>query len=115
MAGGDKMSFDKQAVAKIIAGYGEDAREFIQLTLNDADTFMVEITTAVGQGDAAAAGLNAHSLKSIMRQIGIMDVGDAAYEIEKTGKAGKTSECEERLPILRALYEEAKNYLSTLL
>ncbi len=106
---------DKVAVRLAIDVYEEDALEFVRLTLKDADAFVGDIVSRVGQGDAQTAGLAAHSLKSIMRQIGAEDVGSVAYEIEKAGKAGLLDVCRDHLHYLNATYAEARDYLASLL
>ena len=105
------MSLNTAAIDAAISVYGEDAEEFVQLTLKDADKFVAGITSSLDQGDADAAGLAAHSLKSIMRQVGVTDVGMAAFEMEKAGKAGQADLCKAQLAPLRDAYAAARDYL----
>ena len=108
------MGLDKAAVKTAIDVYGEDAQEFVQLTLKDADAFVEEIAAEMKRGDVLSAALAAHSLKSVMRQIGAEDVGSVAYGIEMAGKAGQADVCMAQLQPLREAYTEVREYLTAL-
>jgi HPt (histidine-containing phosphotransfer) domain-containing protein len=102
---------DSAAIKEATEIFGEQAGEFIRLTLKDADNFMAEIVTETTNGNAVAVGLAAHSLKSILKQVGAEDVAAIAYEIEKAGHAGDIALCRARVGSLEVGYGELRTYL----
>ena len=105
------MSTDNDVVRAALAAFGPKAQKLVVLTLKDADRFMAEIESAIDQGDAEAVGLAAHSLKSIMKQVGADTVGGLAFGMEKNGKAGDMGNCGKQLPALRECYAETRQLL----
>ena len=107
------MSTDEQAVRSALAAFGAKAPKLVALTLKDADQFIADIESAIGRGDAEAVGLAAHSLKSILKQVGAETTGGLAFGMEKAGKAGDLGSCGTRLPALRESYVETRQLLVT--
>jgi HPt (histidine-containing phosphotransfer) domain-containing protein len=104
---------DIASITAATAIFGDQAGEFVRLTLKDADSFMAEIAAETQKGDALAAGLAAHSLKSILKQVGATSIADIAYEIEKAGKAGDLETCRNHFVSLDPAYAKLRDYLRT--
>lgn len=108
------MSTDDQSIRDAVAVFGAKASKLVELTLKDADKFMAEIESAFHDGDPDSVGIAAHSLKSILKQIGAQSAADVAFEIETAGKAGDLKVCADRLAELRAAYDDARRTLTAI-
>lgn len=106
------MTINQDTIRQSVAVFGEKAGILVSLTLKDADSFMTAMKSALDEGDAQAAGLAAHSLKSIMKQVGAMEVGDLAEDIQNAGKAENDLEkCKILYARISPLYDETKMFL----
>lgn len=108
------MSNDDGTIRDALAAFGAKAPKLVQLTLKDADKFMAEIEGAFHGGDPDALGIAAHSLKSILKQVGAQSAADVAFEMETSGKAGDLKHCAERLSALREHYDAARQTLTSI-
>ena len=108
------MTIDKQAIEAAIRAFGDRAAQLIDLVLKDADTYTAGIERAINDNDPEAAGLAAHSLISIMKQINAINVSNLAFEIEKSGKEGNIDGCVLQWVPLQEDYKELKSFLQTL-
>ncbi len=67
--------------------FGDHVEKVIELTIKDADDLIFNIDKAISNKNALDAGLEAHSLKSIMAQIGAEKIAKIAKNIEQQGKS----------------------------
>ena len=107
------MNDEWQSIDEALSVFGERAGKLVELTLKDADNFVAEIEQAINDNNPQAAGLAAHSLKSIMKQVNALSVSDIAYEIEQNGKDGNIETCSEKWPDLSARYKDVREYLES--
>lgn len=108
------MTIDEKAIKEALSVFGEKASMLVELTLKDANNFVTAIEEAITQSQTVEASFAAHSLKSIMRQIGAHQVADIAYEIEKAGNDNNLQICQNNLNPLKEAYADAKAYLEAL-
>lgn len=108
------MSEYEAAMKEVIDGYGEKAGMFVSLILQDADQFVSDIEHAIEQDNSGDVGLAAHSLKSIMKQLGAQDIGDLAFQLETAGKDGNLDACQTVFPELKDAYSKTRDFLSAL-
>ena len=69
--------------------FGDHVEKVIELTIKDADDLVFNIDKAINDRNALDAGLEAHSLKSVMAQIGAEKIAKIAKNIEHQGKSGE--------------------------
>ena len=108
------MTLCKENIKETILSFGKNADMLVSLTIKDAEKYLAETESSIGQEDPTAAGMAAHALKSVMRQIQATDVSDVAFEIEKSGKSGDLAGCKERLNDLKQKWKETKILLESL-
>jgi HPt (histidine-containing phosphotransfer) domain-containing protein len=104
---------DKPEIDKALQDFGSKAGTAVSLTLKDGDNFMQEIAEAVNTGNTQDAGRAAHSLKSIMRQLGCHTVADHAYSIEQAGRGDDLATCRDVLTQLQESYQLTRDYLNS--
>lgn len=76
-------------VAGALARLGNDKQlyqDFIQIYLADAPRLAQAIETALQDGDSAATGLAAHSLKGLASSLGALGIVAAAQPLETMGR-----------------------------
>ena len=105
---------DKPEIDKAVNDFGSKAATAVSLTLKDGDNFMRDITEAVNTDQPQDAGRSAHSLKSIMRQLGCKTVAGHAYEMEQAGKRDDIATCLQVLEPLQESYGVTRDYLNNL-
>jgi len=69
--------------------FGDHVEKVIELTIKDADDLVFNIDKAIKDRNALDAGLEAHSFKSVMAQIGAKKIAKIAKNIEHQGKSGE--------------------------
>ena len=106
------MSIDFNCVDAAVDAFGEDAAEFIALTLKDADNFVSEIAAGLKVGDARAVHDAAHSLKGILKQAGASNIADTALKIEQAAYAADMPPCQDTVHSLYKDYAILRNYLT---
>ncbi|HEU0234330.1 MAG TPA: PAS domain S-box protein [Gallionella sp.] len=72
--------------------------EFLHDFRLSAARIAVELRTACAAGQAAAAGAQAHKLKSSARSVGALALGELCAQMEQAGKAGDTETLAALLP-----------------
>ena len=73
------------------------ARTLLEYYLEDLPQQMTQISTAMQTHEHARVGNVAHSLKSSSRQLGALQLGEAAFKVEQ---AARTPELNNQLPEL---------------
>lgn len=106
---------EEQAIRDALSVFGDNAEKLAELTLKDAENFVAEIEKNIEAGDARGAGLAAHSIKSIMRQIGAAEFGEYASQMEQAGDNDQDIEkCKELWPTFKESYDRAKAIIENL-
>lgn len=108
------MQLDKGKIRDAVSIFGARAGKFVDLTLADADRLTGEIAAALDAGDAEAAGESAHALKSIMKQIGAMDIGALAEKMQNEGVNGNLENCAALWTEAEPLYIRTREFLQEL-
>ncbi len=109
---------DPQAIEELRAmNPGDDSflRELIQMFLDDSPQRITEIEECLEQGDAGRLTRAAHSLKGSSANFGAMQLRAISEEIEFLGRDGALPSVPERLPRLKAEFEQVKAALQALL
>ena len=106
------MTVDENTIRETLSAFGDSATKLVELTLIDADRLYQEIEGAIENDDAEAGRLAAHSMKSIMKQIGVHSVSEVAQKMERFGKDGNMQPYANLWDDLSASYIPARKYLS---
>ncbi len=107
----DKKSNDMPVNIAFLEQFGEHVEKVIELTIKDADDLIFNIDEAIKSGNALDAGLEAHSLKSVMAQIGADKIADIAKKIELQGKSEELEGLEEFNNNLKLEYKIVTDFL----
>ncbi len=91
--------------------FGDHVEKVIELTIKDADDLVFNIDKAIKDRNALDAGLEAHSLKSVMAQIGAEKIAKIAKKIEHQGKSGEFDGIEIFYRDLKLEYKIVTNFL----
>jgi HPt (histidine-containing phosphotransfer) domain-containing protein len=92
------------------AGYEDDAREVVQLYLEDHLAKVAEIRNALSEGDLETCGQAAHLLIGSAGGIGASDLAAALTDLEKACRAGDELQARQ---VLRLILEEEPRVLET--
>ena len=88
--------------------FGDSANKIIEMTLDDADNFVAAIGEAVRNDNSEDLGLEAHSLKSVLAQVGAYPLSEVANVLELKGKGDDLTDVNELYEELRSGYKEVK-------
>jgi signal transduction histidine kinase/DNA-binding response OmpR family regulator len=102
---------DEPAMDAALADFGADAGELIRLTLREADQFLSDLAAAQARADGDAVALIAHSMKSILRQVGAESAGDLAREIEALARRDDAASIGAKIDALRSVYAATRRRL----
>jgi HPt (histidine-containing phosphotransfer) domain-containing protein len=106
---------DPEVLEELFEIMEEDALALLQEYLDNAWELLKEIERAVGEGDAGALMLPAHSLKSSSANVGAMQVSVLAKRLELMGREdnmGKAPACWKKM---QAAYFRAKKSLKEII
>jgi CheY-like chemotaxis protein/HPt (histidine-containing phosphotransfer) domain-containing protein len=92
--------FDKAAVSDRLMGDEELIVEVLSLFLEDTPGRIETLKAKVADGDAAAAGEQAHAIKGAAAGVGGEVFRTIAFELEKAGKAGDLKKLRRMAPVL---------------
>lgn len=105
----------ESSIRETILSFGKHASTLVELTIKDSEKYIEEMEEAIVQGNPMAAGLAAHALKSIMRQIQATDLSEIAFDIEKNGKDGNLARCIDLADSLRESWKKTRIILASFL
>lgn len=108
---------DPETIAELLDlddGAGEFLDELIEAYNSDSPMRIAEIERCLGAGDASGMAKAAHALKGSSGNIGAKRLMTAAFQLEKSGKAGNLEGCAAQLASLKAEYGSAKEAFSEL-
>ena len=108
------MTIDQDAIKGAVSAFGDHAAQLVELTLKDADNFVVDIQNGINDNNPEDVKLAAHSLKSIMKQIEAHNVSDIAFKMEQAGESGDITSCTTLKDDLAQEYEATKNFLNSI-
>lgn len=77
----------RTSIVEAVSIYGDSAPKLIELTRKDIERLFENLRVAVNGADSDGVGLSAHSLKSVLSQVGANDAAAIAFELEKKGKS----------------------------
>jgi HPt (histidine-containing phosphotransfer) domain-containing protein len=96
---------------EITGGDAEFIAELLGDFVSQTPALIEQITTALAQGDAAAVGKVAHTLKGSARAIGADEFAAIAFELEQAGKQGDLSNAPDALQRLQTYWQSLEAYL----
>jgi CheY-like chemotaxis protein/HPt (histidine-containing phosphotransfer) domain-containing protein len=110
-----ELVFDRPALLARLMGDEDLVREIVAGFLEDMPNQIGALQKHVGAGDAAGAGLKAHTIKGAAANVGAMALSVVALQMEKAGRSGRLEglvalvpELERQFDLLRTrLGEEA--------
>jgi HPt (histidine-containing phosphotransfer) domain-containing protein len=80
--------------------------ELLTLFLDTAAGDLASLKAAVGAGDAKTAAVAAHSLKGAALNLGFMELGHAAREVEVAAKGARLADAGEHLVALEGKLQD---------
>ena len=96
------MALDRAIIDRLIADVGEEAApSLVRLFLTESRDQVASIEAALAVGKIREAGRLAHSLKHAARGFGLPDLGILAQRLQENIDAGKRSEAEAALAVLK--------------
>ncbi len=104
--------FDLKASMGRCGGDAELLRELIDMFLEQIDDWMRDLGAALEAGDAKAVNMGAHTIKGAVGNFGALEASDAAYKVERLGKAGDLSNAGPAWQGMRAAIERLKRALA---
>jgi PAS domain S-box-containing protein len=108
---GDKV-FNLSEMMERIMGDEELAREIIGAFLHDIPGQILALQSYLESGEAAAVQRQAHSIKGASANASCSSLREAAYEVEKAGKANDLARAAEILPRLQQEFDILKDALT---
>ena len=105
---------DESLALSRVGGDVELLIEVIDLFLDDYPSTLEKIKSAVASGDANALEQHAHSLKGSVSTFGAGRAFEAAFELEKRGRAGDLTGAQEGLLRLEQALESLRPELESL-
>jgi len=100
--------FDRQAFMARLMGDDDLAKDIIAGFLEDIPKRIRTMRTHLDQGDAEAAGGQAHAIKGAAANVGGMALSAVASEMEKAGNAGRREELAALVPELERQFDLLK-------
>ncbi len=104
----------QQAIIDALEPFGDNREKLVELTLSDAEKFTQNINQSVANSNDEEIYLAAHSLKSIMEQIGANEVAKLSQSIETAAKDGDIPTCKSLNADLQEAYIATKKLLKTI-
>jgi HPt (histidine-containing phosphotransfer) domain-containing protein len=89
----------------------EMARALVAAFLSDVPLRVRKLGELLGQGDASGFLLQAHTIKGAAENMSAPGLRDAAFELEKSGKAGRIEDALAQLPRLETEFARLKEFL----
>ena len=105
---------DRSTYDALLAMTGDDHEfvdDLVDTYLADALDQMAALDAAVAAGDAAALTRPAHSLKSSSLNVGALELGGLARELEEQGRGGQVDGAAERVADVHRLFESVRDAL----
>ncbi len=82
---------DREALLERVGGDVEFLQEIARLFLDDCPRMVEQLRSACARGDAQAVQHVAHTLKGCVANFGAQPACDAAFQVERLGRAGDLS------------------------
>ena len=105
----DRSTYD--ALLAMTGGDHEFVDDLVDTYLADALDQMAALDAAVATGDAAALTRPAHSLKSSSLNVGALNLGGLARELEEQGRGGQMDGAAERVADAHRQFETVRDAL----
>jgi TMAO reductase system sensor TorS len=104
--------FDMHALHARVEGDLDLLSEMIDLYLSSSPLLLAEIESAVAGRDGEKTNRAAHTLKGVLKNMCAGACADAAFELEKIGKAGESDQAEQSLSVLKMEYQRLQSALT---
>jgi len=95
----------------VLAQFGDNAAKVVELTIRDAEAFIMNSVEALKKGDAEGVGEEAHALKSLFAQVGAADLARLALTLEVKGRKGEMEGAGEIIAEMLSGFEAVKKIL----
>lgn len=105
---------DFDAVRQAIEKFGPRAQQFAEITKTDIEKYMAEIERLLAEDDAEGAGLAAHALKSIIRELQAEQLAQKVLAVELSGKDGNLDAAKEAYKDLESDLVALLDFVNTL-
>lgn len=106
---------NKDNILAAISIYGDMASKFLQISLSDLQKFHNAIHNSIQIADSEELAISAHSLKSILAQIGAHDASAICFELEKIAKENSLPLASEYLAKLDLEINKLKSIISEII
>ncbi|MEM9135946.1 MAG: response regulator [Cyanobacteria bacterium P01_F01_bin.42] len=107
---------DYAALKETIGVMGMEPRECIEMLLeiflDETNTLVDTMQSAISEGDANALNFAAHTLKSSSASLGAIALSQQCRDLEQMGRAGDLSQADTVISDVRQLYEKVEPALS---
>ena len=110
----DNRLVDEQGTLRRLGGDRQLFQDFISIFMEDSRVQLEKIREALNANDATAAETNAHSLKGLVSNFGAKECVEVALKIERAGRDGDVSNCEENFARLEKLQRQLEVELKEL-
>jgi HPt (histidine-containing phosphotransfer) domain-containing protein len=108
LASGDPAVFDRPALRDRLMNDAALVKEIIASFLEDMPRQLQTLRGHIERGDAAAAGMQAHTMKGAAANMSSPALSAVAGRMEKAGRAGSLEEIADLLPELEREFERLK-------
>jgi HPt (histidine-containing phosphotransfer) domain-containing protein len=102
----DRPTYD--ALLKMVGGDREFVAELVDTYLADAVDQLAGLDAAIAAGDVAALVRPAHSLKSSSLNVGALQLGEVARQLEEQGREGRFEGAVELVADARSRFEAVR-------
>ena len=105
--------FDRAGLNDRLMGSEELIREVLSVFLDDIPRRIEALRLHISEGDAAAAGDQAHAIKGAAANVGGEALREIAFEVEKAGRAKDTQKLKAIMPALEKGFEDLKSIITS--
>jgi two-component system sensor histidine kinase/response regulator len=111
----DASGVDMQELLSIVHGDRKLLGEIIELFLDDAQTQITKIASAIGRGDALSLRMSAHALKGSAGSVRVNRIAAIAAQLESAARSGDLAGADETLAELQFAFNMAQGTLDPMM
>ena len=82
--------------------------ELIDIFLDDTPSRLIELASAIAQGDAEGTRQNGHALKSSCAQLGAAQLSEYCQQLESMGRSGDLTGAQQVMAVAQTEFERVK-------
>lgn len=108
------MTVDTKSLGQLmeVIGYDSDTLvELMDIFLEDAPGYLDSMASGLNSGDAQTLAQSAHTMKSVARDFGLLDLSDYCLQLEKKGKSGNLDGADRLVEQINLTFRQDKNAL----